>query len=118
MEELEYNGVWWLPDEPEKRFYGILKFTPSEGAILDLMGSFRDIKDDILKHKEYEIILGISSDGKYITLYKCFEIRSTISLPGITSSSIYGEFVFVGFHFYKPEDIKFKKNAYSLLIFR
>jgi len=63
MDKFEYKGRWWLPDKPEKRISGTLRFTPNEGAILELIGSFKDTKD-INKMLEPEIILGISSNGK------------------------------------------------------
>jgi ApeA-like protein len=41
MEEFEYQRYWWLPDEPEERVPGTLKFDPEGGASLNLLGSFR-----------------------------------------------------------------------------
>ena len=86
IKEFEYKGIWWLPDNPEKRISGTLRFTPNEGAILDLIGSFKDIKN-INKTLEPEIVLGISSNGKNITLYKCIEKKLSISSPGFQTSS-------------------------------
>jgi len=107
MEEFEYKGIWWLPDNPEKQISGTLTFTPSEGAVLDLIGSFEDIKD-MNKMLEPEIILGTTSNGKNITLHKCFETKSSVSLPGFQISSFYANVIFIGAHFQKSEDIKFK----------
>lgn len=108
VEEFEYKGVWWLPDKPEKRISGTLRFTHSEGAVLDLIGSLKDIQD-MNKTLEPEIILGVSSNGKNISLHKCFETKSTLSFPGFQTSSFYANVVFIGAHFQKKEDIKFKK---------
>ena len=41
MDKFEYEGIWWLPDKPEKQVSGTLRFTPNEGVILDLIGSFK-----------------------------------------------------------------------------
>jgi len=73
---------------------------------LDLIGAFVNLKD----YKEElrpDIILGFSSKGKNITLYKCFEIKSSVSIPGLHTSSIGASVVLVGAHFEKTEDIKF-----------
>ena len=115
MDKFEYEGIWWLPDKPEKQVSGTLRFTPNEGAILDLIGSFKDTKE-INKMLELEIILGISSNGKNITLHKCFETKSNVSVPGLLTSSFYANEVFVGAHFQKSEDIKFRELSirYSL----
>ena len=115
MDKFEYEGIWWLPDKPEKQISGTLRFTPNEGAILELIGSFKDTKD-ILKP---EIILGISN-GKKITLHKCFETfgtKSNVSFPGLLTSSFYANEIFVGAHFQKSEDIKFRELSirYSYL---
>lgn len=102
MGEFEYKGIWWLPNEPEKQISGILRFKPNEGATLDLI---EDFGNEIV---EPEVILGVSSDGKNITLYKCFKTKSSFSIPGFQTSLFYATFVFIGAHFRRPEDIKFK----------
>ena len=114
IKEFEYKGIWWLPDNPEKRISGTLRFTPNEGAILDLIGSFKDIKN-INKTLEPEIVLGISSNGKNITLYKCIEKKLSISSPGFQTSLFYANFVFIGVHFQKSEDIRFKSISVHCL---
>lgn len=114
IEEFEYKGIWWLPDKPKKRISGTLRFAPNEGAILDLTGSFKDIRD-INKILKSEIILGISSNGKEITLYNCFETKSSFSFPGFPTSSFYADMVFIGAHFQKLENIKFKSISVHYL---
>lgn len=116
INKFEYEGIWWLPYKPEKQVSGTLRFIPNEGAILELIGSFKDIKD-INKMLEAEIILGISSNGENITLHKCFETKSNISLLGLLTSSFYANEIFIGAHFQKSEDIKFRELSirYSYL---
>ncbi len=81
---------------------------------MDLTGSFKDIRD-INKILESEIILGISSNGKNITLYNCFETKSSFSVPGFQTSSFYADMVFIGAHFQKSENIKFKSISVHYL---
>ena len=102
IEEFEYKGIWWLPDKPEKQISGTLRFTPNEGGVLELMSSFKDIQ------VEPEIILGVSSNGKNITLQKCFDTKTNFNFPGFLTSSFYANVIFIGAHFQKLEDIKFK----------
>jgi hypothetical protein len=102
IEEFEYKGIWWLPDKPEKQISGTLRFTPNEGGVLELMSSFKDIQ------VEPEIILGVSSNGKNITLHKCFDTKTNFNFPGFLTSSFYANVIFIGAHFQKLEDIKFK----------
>jgi hypothetical protein len=114
IEKFEYKGIWWIPNKSNEQISGTLRFTPDEGAILDLIGSFKDIKD-MNRMLNPNIILGISSNGKNITLHKCFETKSNVSFPGLLTSSFYANVVFVGAHFQKNEDIKFKKLSIHYL---
>jgi len=109
FEEFEYKGCWWLPEKPERKIPGTLKFVPGEEIDLKLQGTFKDV-EDIDKLLKLPIVLGLLSDGRKITLYKCqektFHISSSSSL---TYSSVFvAGFIFIGAHFQKPEDIKFK----------
>lgn len=116
IEKFAYKGKWWLHDKPQKQISGTLRFTPVEGAVLDLIGSFKDLQD-MNKMLETEIILGVSSDGRNITLHNCFETESNFSSSGLLISSFYANEVFVGVHFQRPKDIKFKSLSihYSYL---
>jgi len=114
IEEFEYKGIWWLPDNPEEKISGILKFTPTKGAFLDLIGSFKNTVD-MNKCLKPEIILGNSEDGKDITLHKCREIKSKLSSHGFVTSSFHAGEVFVGAHFQRTEDIKFKNLSIHYL---
>jgi len=108
-EQFEYQGVWWLPETPEQQIPGTLKFTPNAGATLELIGSFKEIKNmEVVLQPE--IVLGLSSDGKSITLQDCFETKSTTNIPSMVQiSSLFANFVFTGVHFQKREYIKFNK---------
>jgi len=114
IEEFEYKGIWWLPDKPNEKVSGTLRFIPNEGAILDLIGSFRII-EKIKKMLNHEIILGVSSNGKNITLYKCFEKIGTFNFSGFLTSSYYANIVFIGAHFHNEEEIKFKSMSVRYL---
>jgi len=106
MKECSFEGRWWIPDSPEKQCRGTLTFTPAEGANLNLIDSFADIKN-LTEPLHYEVILGVTWDGKKVTLYDCFGSTS-VSFPGFQKDSYLASMVFVGAHFKKAEDIKFK----------
>ena len=58
--------------DPNKKVAGILSFNQEDGAELELIGQLSSILDFNEIHSP-EIILGISTDGKLITLYKNYE---------------------------------------------
>jgi len=66
----EYEGQWWFPQQPENKFQGRLIFTPEEGSSLNLLVFQVNTKE--IPEEKTDLILGSSSDGKKITLYKCF----------------------------------------------
>jgi hypothetical protein len=109
MESYECNGYWWVPENPDNKVYGTLKFFPTEGYVLDTMGIFLQNKSNEINKryfkelKKTEIILGLTDEGKLITLYDCLnsKIRERTSKYHIS-------FIFVGFHFEKKEHVQFK----------
>lgn len=128
IDEFELKGSWWLPEKPEEKISGFIRFVPSQGAILDLIGTFKEIQERDNRIKETlksELILGISLDGKKITLHKCFETNTTINTSYNSNqiesknfkTSFLAERIFLGAHFERKEDIKFKELSvqYSYL---
>lgn len=41
IKNIEIQGVWWLPDNPECKIAGILHHDPMGKTKLDLIGEFR-----------------------------------------------------------------------------
>lgn len=107
MTEFEYNGMWWLPENPDHKVSGVLKFHPLKGINLELIGSFKKLIENFGEFIQPNIILGITSTGKLITLYKCREAQSTMSMPGFITSSFDAKVAFQGYHFEREEDIIF-----------
>ena len=112
MEEFEHSGIWWLPENPEKQISGTLKYNPREGANLMLVGSFKEEKDFNI-FIQPKIILGTTSNGKYITLYKCFETKFNMSFPGLLNSAFLISVIIIGCHFAEEEDITFSSLSLS-----
>lgn len=84
-EKLECKGYWWLPSKPENKIAGILTYTPNEKIKLELIGSFDSKHIDILfcdKKSDENIIHGITSDSKKVTLINCHSYASlNLSCP-------------------------------------
>ncbi|MDO9289147.1 MAG: hypothetical protein Q7T83_10180 [Thermodesulfovibrionales bacterium] len=111
MQEFEYDGQWWLPENSENKISGTLKFHPVEGAYLELIGSFKEY-DDIVNSKfsHVDIILGITTNNKLLTLYKCFLSKAKASHSpdsSFVATTFFANVVFIGCHFEKGEDILF-----------
>jgi hypothetical protein len=108
MEEFEYQGYWWLPDEPEDKVPGTLKFDPIEGTTLNLLGVLEGL-EGLQTAPQPALILGMSSDGRSITLQDCSRIGATISFPGYPISTWTANRVLVGAHFDAEDDVGFER---------
>lgn len=60
----ERIGIWYLPDKPENKLPGVLRFSPESGAELSVYGSFEF-------QERTEEILGQTDSGN-ISVYNCF----------------------------------------------
>ena len=106
-EPIEIKGVWWLPDNPENELSGILTFSQDDGGSLDIVGVFgTETSERVMKPT---IILGVSQNGKPITLYECFYTNMMLPWGGVGGAKYRTQVVFEGAHFESKEDIKFNQ---------
>lgn len=103
----DIDGYWWLPENPTKTVAGTLHYSP-EKMSLNLIGAFADIKESLSRF-ECPIILGFSTGGKSITLYKSYSSNFSMSNPSLPSSSYAVLQLFIGHHFQKEDELKFSK---------
>ena len=108
MKEIQYTGVWWLPEAPKNKVLGTLSIVYGNGIFLTLNESFnKDYNsDNELKTFNPTIILGKSTNNTEITLYNCYEVVPYLDSIGMPTK-LYCETAFIGVHFFKEEDIKF-----------
>jgi len=106
IESFEYKGFWWLPENQERKIAGTLKYSPEDGPILELIGSFWDLPG-LQKVKGPDIILGKSDNGILITLFGYGGRKDEISWPGFSRTTVRMQVIFMGYHFLKREDLVF-----------
>lgn len=114
----EIKGYWWLPETPEHQISGVLTFSPGESILLELMGTLNDLANHVLTQRDFinpEIILGVSVDGKPITLQKCTQISGSAGMTGISISGFSPSFVYDGVHFSNGEQSKFRELSIGFL---
>ena len=78
LTEFEYKGYFWIPENPKEQIPGVLKFSQMDGINLELFGY---LEYDQKNKEEIVIVLGFTSDGKKITMLKCFEYSRKNSVP-------------------------------------
>ncbi len=124
MEEFEVDGIWWIPDYPDHRITGRLKFHPANGATLELFGDdfsgeIRELFGSPKKQPNtfdfyilpdvivIDTLLGIGSDGTAITLVQC---RHTGGIfVGFAKEIYQAGVVFSGCHFARDDELVFDK---------
>jgi hypothetical protein len=105
MESFERVGEWWLPENPNRKASGILKFEPITGGTLQLIGALVDIQDgDQPSHPP--VILGKCLGGK-VTLLNNSETRSQLTLEGIGISIFQTGLICDGIHLQNKNDLEF-----------
>ena len=107
MDSKKYGGLWWLPENPERKISGTLSYEYGKGSILSLDGVFLEDTED----EYHEIILG-DDRGKLITLVSCFRTNFQIQQFEDSRQFKHSEFhvslFCIGFHFAKRKELKFK----------
>lgn len=100
-EEIIIKGFWWLPNSLA-RIPGILTYKPFTKLVLELFGNLEVGSDPIEKIntiQQYDLIHGISSNGKKISVIYCINISSSISSNSPFAIKQYqGQFLIIGKH--------------------
>ncbi len=103
-EQFEYEGEWWFPQQPEHHFRGKL-YSSKDGARLRFVfnDDSREMAEGMRKRGIVnDVILGISTDGTKITVYK-YWLKSIVEFQS--------GFVFFGVHLDIPAHIQFKRMS-------
>lgn len=112
--DFEYKGTWWIPNNPDVKLHGSIKFIHSNYILLELMDLFE--KKASIQLLKPEIILGITDDGEKVTLFQSyetefcgppfdFEYKTDIR---IGKQNFICRYMFIGKHFDREKDIMFK----------
>lgn len=121
IEKIEIRGYWYLPNKHEENVAGILTYTPKESIKLELIGAFKGDEDSVkafLDKQEENIIYGISSDAKNITLINCFpsgSVNFSCSFPIINYMC---QYLIIGKHISSIEDPSFFKAFVKIPILK
>lgn len=120
-EKIEIRGYWHLPDKPEEKIAGILTYTPKVSIQLELIGSFNGDEGSVeafLDKQEENIIHGISSDSKNITLINCFPSGSVNFSCPFPMINYMCQYLIIGKHISSLEDPSFWKAYVKIPILK
>jgi len=100
------EGHWKLPHD-ERTFSGTLEYDPIVGGYLKLIGMIKELTDVGKTIDKRDIILGITRDGKRLTLCNCVETETSIANE-VPSSTYLVEMIIDGIQLNTKEELKFK----------
>lgn len=118
----EVQGVWWLPELPDLRLAGTLRWSKAEGAQLTVVGSFRSFLEmgdattengvtrvrfsveSMTSAGRYDRILGEAGSRAY-TLERCFRTSMRHLFGGGQTETITANHLLVDVHFEAGEPL-------------
>jgi hypothetical protein len=99
-----YTGIWWLPEtSPDEGLYGTLSFNSESRIELGVLGHL--IEDGEVGFTGADIILGLSDEGKRITLLQNRLVGESLRAPEIGQTRFHPKFVLVGRQFQRLDDV-------------
>jgi hypothetical protein len=111
IENFRYKGFWKLPSQPKWRVAGELNFDTAGGIKLELLGNLYDSHSG---HQNFETIQGYTSNGKTISIFGCRGATSN-AMPGFTTSSFHADYMIVGAHYSRLEEVSIESVAVHFL---
>ena len=109
IQEIESNGCFWLPDDPERQLSGTLKVSDSGSVLLEVMGHFGEL--DFNKTPKLDRVLGYIEVGGDVTLENCTCLN--LKTGGISKSIFQVSLALIG-ACYEKDDITFSKVSFSV----
>ena len=110
-ERIEYKGYWWSKSNPKKNIAGTITYSPYESITLELIGSFyeEDYVTAFLQQKHENIIYGLTSESKKVTLVNCSAYGSLNSSCPFPIQKYACQYLIIGTHIDDIEQCKFFK---------
>lgn len=105
--KIDEFGYWWLPENPGQHTAGRLIFDDESEGKLSIINKNRDPFSKELTN--YDAIHGISTEGKYYSLFQCFDQNIKHNSKGVVTNEIYVGMLLKGFLLKSIKEKKIKK---------
>lgn len=110
-EDVELLGRWWRPPDEASAVGGILRFSHRQGSELELIGALSELQP-FTELEACPLILGITRDGKEVTLVGCQEVHRSHSLTaGFPHQRWRADTAYLGAHFDDQAELRFRKAS-------
>ncbi|MFJ4228418.1 HEPN domain-containing protein [Paenarthrobacter nicotinovorans] len=122
----EWAGLWWLPDDPDYRVPGFLRYEPGDGLTLSLIGTFEERLMTTLApglvavhegQQTWEVIHGVA-EQREITLLDCIPNGGTRTIAARVKSpdkqTVVATIAIIGAHVSGNNDVAFAAAEVSV----
>lgn len=109
MDDMECQGLWWLPEAPAEKVAGTLRFSNQEGATLALFGVLGEASSRVAE-KAIPAVCGHVHGcelGDEVTLKDCTVSARHLS-PAGTREDVRAAYAFIGAHLNGEQDFSFR----------
>ena len=107
------TAQWWRPNRPERRLSGVIYNDAERGWVLRLAGTFQELPEGapgqpvpVVPADDYPVLLGLTSQGKFLTLFDCRVVRSTFPGWPNPSMEISPSIIVHDVHFHNQDDFR------------
>lgn len=115
MSEWDASGHFWLPESPEEKLYGKLRFSPGDKILVNLEGSFWDRYHRRRAGIECPALNGVLFNGAPCTIFDSVcHIEVYFADQEYLRSEFQGLLLVVGGHFANLEEAKFSSMNFGL----
>jgi hypothetical protein len=114
MQAWDYNGIWWLPENPSENVAGTLRFSEGAGIVLSLSGTLGEAGGP--GKKTIPILLGMIYDcplGSEATLRNCWVKTLHMGSHGLTREDYHVERLLIGDHLETEDAFLFSDMSVS-----
>ena len=110
MEPLDVDGLFWLVDKSDDKVAGRLRFDPTEGARLGLIGKFKDF---VPSGHNPPVRMNAIAGGRFFTLEDCHFAGLRVEYAGggqtgLTRHEYQSDLLLAGLHWKDHEPLQFK----------
>jgi hypothetical protein len=110
----KWSGLFWLASQPNEKRAGSLSVSTRGAMELELIGAFDGPDTNVNDLPTKKRLLGITSDGKYLTLIDCYRKTFNSSFnEGLGSEKYRVNFLLEGCHFQQDEKILFERIDFT-----